>query len=584
MVRFRLLFSLALLCSVGAPCLGAQPALGATASVTPASATTSSRTVTASATCNENGKNGQPEVLAKVTNNTGSPLVVSYLHGVTTPQTFQVHMTMADPGNLSPVTIPNGENKTIRAAWDDLRGSVGAGSSGAALLVTNFGILTPLCGDAQPAKITLGLAPLADVDAQQEVVKIAAEDMGTLESWRAYPALYALLHPDVKAATSFPAVACWYANQYGTIDAPIGDGITATTVTDIAFGSWTWAVNGKTYPNAAMVTTSQQIGSIASSPPVTATEHLVAADGQWRWFFGLSQAALAAQPTTCDLSGTSTPATPGAGVVTNQPASAPAATAAGSITITNYTCPAGMTIQDLDPAACALDPSAAQWTLTGASLTQPLTWDAVTQDHGPGYSWDGLEFGEYIIEPAPLPDGVTGYAISGSDNAVRQDTGIALTLGDAEPNISLSIYLFAAGDATLPTAIPTTTPPPLVTGAVEVVFYDCQPGMTPDTFDASLCSPVPAGFDNVILTPGADVDPNALPGGPIFTMTSGVNMGGGAFQITGLPAGTYEISPGQNYSGPIFYSPDGTSVGNSTYEVTITADNPTPVLNLYRLS
>lgn len=118
---------------------------------------------------------------------------------------------------------------------------------------------------------------------------------------------------------------------------------------------------------------------------------------------------------------------------------------------------------------------------------------------------------------------------------------------------------------------------------MKVVFYDCQPGMTPDTFDASLCSPVPQGFDNVTLTPGQDVDPNALPGGPIFTMTSGVNMEGGAFQITGLPAGTYEISPGQDYGGPAFYSPDGTSAGNSAYDVTITADNPTPVLNLYRL-
>jgi len=123
-------------------------------------------------------------------------------------------------------------------------------------VVTSSGILIPLCGDVQPAKITFGLAPLADVDAQQEVIKIAAETMGILESWRAYPALYALLHPDVKAATSFPAVACWYANQYGTIDAPVGDGITATAV--------------------------------------TATEHLVTADGQWRWFFGLSQAAFAA--------------------------------------------------------------------------------------------------------------------------------------------------------------------------------------------------------------------------------------------------------------------------------------------------
>ncbi|MGI8486091.1 MAG: hypothetical protein ACR2OU_17765 [Thermomicrobiales bacterium] len=246
-----------------------QPTLAANAPATPA--TTTARTVIASATCNEVGKNGKPEVLATVTNSTGSPLVVSHLHGMTTPQAFQVHMVMADPGNLSPVSIANGESKTIRAAGDDLRSSVGAGSTGAALVVTNFGILTPLCGDAQLTKMPLELAPIADVDAKQEVVKIAVETMGTLESWRAYPVLYAPLHSDVKAATTFSAVACWYANQYGTIAAPIGDGITATTVTNITFGNWTWAVNGKNYPDTAAATTSQQIDSIASSPPVTST-------------------------------------------------------------------------------------------------------------------------------------------------------------------------------------------------------------------------------------------------------------------------------------------------------------------------
>ncbi len=312
-IHIHLFFSLALLCSIGAACFSASPALAAAAP-----ATSNSRTISASATCNETGKNGQPEVLAKVTNNSGTALVVSYLHGITTPQAFQVHMTMADPGNLSPVTIPDGGSTTIRAAWDDLRAGLGAGSSGAALVVTNFGILTPRCDDPQPVKVTLGLAPLADVDAQQEVVKIAAETMGTLESWRAYPALYALLHPDVKAATSFPAVACWYANQYGTIDAPIGDGITATTVTDVTFGAWTWAVNGKNYPHAATVTTSQQIGSIASSPPVSGTEHLALANGQWSWFFGLSQAALAAQPTDCSLGGTPAPANSTSQTVPNQ--------------------------------------------------------------------------------------------------------------------------------------------------------------------------------------------------------------------------------------------------------------------------
>jgi hypothetical protein len=529
-----------------------------------------SRTVTATATCDD-GNGNQPTVSVKVTNHSGSPLVISYAHGFTTPQVFQVRMKMTDPGTVTPSTVADGKTATITAPWDDLRED--AGDVGGALLVTNLGNLVPACttNPADQGKLSLGPAPTSAAAKKKEAVEIAAKTLGELESWRAYPALYALLHPDSRAAVPFNALACWYADRYGTVDTPADQGILNTTVTSVSFGAWTWSLNDKRYPDAAAVAISQQIGTIAKSQPSTSTEHLVAADGQWRWFFGSTDADVAALDTSCDL---------GPGAITGEAQGTgeqPTPAGAASITMTNYSCPAEMTVETLDPTACALDPGAATWTLTGAPLSQPLTWADVTQHQGPGYSWEGLAFGEYIITPDSLPDGTSGYAVTGSSDANRQDAGIALTLGADDPNMMLAIYLF---DGSVGTS---------ATGSIEVDFYDCQPGMTPATFDPSACSPLPQGFDNVILTPGSDVPAGSLPGGPSFRVVDGTNLGNGAFKLDGLPFATYQIGPGQNYRGPLFYAPDFAAMGSSgiaapTYEVTISADNPNQVIALYRLA
>lgn len=568
-MMLRLFVCLGLLCSFASSWSSAGSVLALAADT---------RSITATAECTPAGSNGRSQVTASVTNSSGAPLVVSYVHGFTTPRALSIRMAMDAPGKIASTTIHDQETKQINAPWDDAQ--TGSGYTGGALIVTSLGILTPLC-DGKPVPLELGPAPATDEDARLEAVQIAATSLGQLESWRAYPALYALLHPDVQTEVPYPAVACWYANQYGTEANPLPQSVQSTNVDDVQFGDWTWSLNSTDYPDAATVTITQQIGSDASTQPVTSTEHLVQADGQWRWFFGLSRADVAAQATDCDLGATTGISTPDATTSGIQPSNQTTTTPAnptagpGAITITNYSCPAGMTTETLDPSLCTTDPAAATWTLTGAALDQPLTWDDVTQQHGPGYSWVGLPLGEYIIVPATLPDDVTAYAIAGS-GANRQDAGIALTLTAAEPTVNISIYLFPSSDGgTTPTA---------GTGSITVTFYDCQPGMTPDTFEAADCAPLPQGFASVTLTPGADVDTSALPGGPIFTMTSGTSLGDGSFRIDALPFGTYTISPSQNYSGPIFYAPDGNASGDSTYEITISADDPDPSLALYHLS
>jgi hypothetical protein len=261
----------------------------------------SARVVTASARCVDAGSGQLPEVIVSLTNQTGAPLTVSYTHGFTTTQAFDILMQTAYAGDVSPIVMQNGETRTLRAKWDDLR--QGPGSFGAALVVTNAGALVPLCSDrpVDADQILLGPAPVSVDEARREAVQIATQMLGQLESWRAYPALYQLLHPNARAEVPFAALACWYAERYGLPGEPRRTMVFGYAVDDIAFGSWTWAVTGQTYPDAAAVAYREKIGTIAATEEVPSSMHLVEAGGQWRWFFGISRAGLDALPADCQL-------------------------------------------------------------------------------------------------------------------------------------------------------------------------------------------------------------------------------------------------------------------------------------------
>ena len=261
----------------------------------------STRTVTASARCLEAGASRQPEVAVTLTNQSGGPVTVSYVHGFTTGQVFAPVMRMVDPESMAPVVVQDGETTTITAPWDDLGDA--AGSLGGALVVTSAGALVPGCSD-RPVDADarqLGPMPATDDEARRKAIASTVQMLGQLESWRAYPALYQLLHPDAQAEVSFAALACWYAGQFGLPGDPLEMMVFGSTVDSIDFGPWTWAVTGESYADAAEVVYTTKVGTIAAAEETTATMHLVAADGQWRWFFGTSPESLAAMPTDCGL-------------------------------------------------------------------------------------------------------------------------------------------------------------------------------------------------------------------------------------------------------------------------------------------
>jgi hypothetical protein len=263
----------------------------------------SPRTVTASARCLDAGAGGQPEVEVTLTNQTGESVTVSYVHGFTTSQAFVPLMRTEAPGTVAPMVVADGDTQTLRAPWDDLGDP--PGFIGGALVVTSAGALVPLCSErpVDADELQLGPAPASDEAAREEAVRIAVETLGRLESWRAYPALYQLLHPDAQAEVPFAAMACWYAERYGLPSDPQRTLVFDNVVDHVEFGPWTWAVTGETYPNAAAVAYRQKIGTIAQAEEVETSFHLVEADGQWRWFFGVSREALDALPTDCELSG-----------------------------------------------------------------------------------------------------------------------------------------------------------------------------------------------------------------------------------------------------------------------------------------
>ena len=263
----------------------------------------STRSVTASARCFDTDAGEQPEVEVTLTNRTGEPLTVSYVHGFTTSQAFVPMLRMEQSGDAAPVVVADGETETLRARWDDLDDP--PGFIGGALVVTSAGALVPTCSEraVDADELQLGPAPESEEEAREEAVTIAVEKIGRLESWRTYPALYQLLHPDVQAEVPFAALACAYAAEYGLPTDPLETLVFANTVDDIAFEPWTWTVNGETYPDAATVDYQKQVGTIVETEEVASTMHLVEADGQWRWFLGASQEAVAALPTDCDFDG-----------------------------------------------------------------------------------------------------------------------------------------------------------------------------------------------------------------------------------------------------------------------------------------
>lgn len=250
--------------------------------------------VTASVECVDVSQVDEGSIEVTIDNQSGMPIAVSHVEPFITGQAFNPEWEMTDPGNTRTRTVEDGDRLTIDVTWNQVRME---GELGAALVVTSAGILLPMCdGREVDLERPLGNDPVSDED----LARIAAETIGALEMWRAYPALYALLHPDAQDLIPFETIACWYADQFG-LPGEWKDTVFGTTVLDVTFDDWTWSVTGEEYDNAAEITYEQEIGTMANTETIESTMHLVSEDGQYRWFFGADLDTIESMPTDCDL-------------------------------------------------------------------------------------------------------------------------------------------------------------------------------------------------------------------------------------------------------------------------------------------
>lgn len=262
------------------------------------------RRATATAVCAPAVGGEGATVTVAVTNESAAPLWVYAVEGFSTPQAFSPFYVEGPGVELVDVLIEDGHSVGVTGRWTGRSGGEGEGLVGGAIVVTNVGVLTPICSPraADAGELTLdGPLPGDMTELRMEQARYMAETLGRLEGWRAYPLLYALLHPDAQAALGgYDRLACWYADQYGMPGDPQRRFVFSTDVSVAKPAPWEWEVTGTTYGIAVAYDYEQEVGTMAEAETVSGTAHLAEDDdGIWRWFFGSSRAAIDALPERC---------------------------------------------------------------------------------------------------------------------------------------------------------------------------------------------------------------------------------------------------------------------------------------------
>lgn len=253
--------------------------------------------VTATAECFAVSGNTDPSVRVAIENRAGQAIVISYVHGFTIDADGLPRFLLREPAPFATELLAKGASMELTAPWDDLRRD--PADTGAVLIVTNLGVLAPGCA-GEPASLVptphnSELSTSRAMDAETAAA-IAMETYGLLQSWFAYPALYAQLHPDSRAAVAWGTFACLNAAEHGTADDPALR-VRGTEVATVHAEPFAYGVTGQKYPEALRVNYRQTL----ESGHVTGNGiDFVMSNGQYRPFFGNDPGYLAQLPATCD--------------------------------------------------------------------------------------------------------------------------------------------------------------------------------------------------------------------------------------------------------------------------------------------
>lgn len=243
-----------------------------------------------------------PDVQVRIENDSGLTVTVGYAGAFGITEGAVQGFSLAEPEMPEIVAIANTKSASVKAPW--IGGELRRSSTVAVMVVTSAGVFLPACGaDEEPLRFEYaGDLPKLGEEEDAESAQIAAEMIGQLESWLAYPALYSLLHPEARAQIPYAAIACWYQERFGPPVKGDAKTIYSTKATDVVFEDWTYAVSGTLFEGSASVTYEQKTGVFPDEDPVEPAEmHLVRVAGLWNWFFGASAEGVAALKTDCDL-------------------------------------------------------------------------------------------------------------------------------------------------------------------------------------------------------------------------------------------------------------------------------------------
>jgi predicted metalloprotease len=117
-----------------------------------------------------------------------------------------------------------------------------------------------------------------------------AEEIFRLAYERKFNAMYDRIHPDAHAVVPRAAAVGTFEEVYAIVQAGQSE------ITDVQFGSWTWAVTGQQYSYAAFIRYEQPYTDIDGVEKVlNSTMYLVKHEGEWRWFFGDNKKFVEAQ-------------------------------------------------------------------------------------------------------------------------------------------------------------------------------------------------------------------------------------------------------------------------------------------------
>jgi len=206
---------------------------------------------------------------------------------------------------------------------------------------------------------------------------------------------------------------------------------------------------------------------------------------------------------------------------------------AGSISVTVFDCPEGMTIENLVHDGCELSTSPFELLLRSQRTgDERRLGDAV--DLGGTWVWQNLPLGDYGLHELVVPEPFNTYFIPGSAAVYGSaDGGYLVTIDSNAPDIILTLYHLR---------------PSIESGSVSVNLLLCPQGETPDDYTVENCGRATGGFEIRLVS---------VESGTGYTIADGFS-GGGSVSWSGLSIGAYyvivDVLPGNWFQ---YIGPDG---------------------------